>query len=166
MKSLKLIGLYYSSVMTYYENKGEVNGIEYTIQQVRSPDSKMGQDDVSAWIDGLAVYLDTIENNPEIIPTSFEINNIKNIGDIKAVMAYLLDTEQMPCKQCEELRDIDDMIQTNFAGCTCRSCKYDCENSNGHDYTCLNPGQKNNARVHTKFKCDNCGKKKFNVATA
>jgi hypothetical protein len=153
--------------MTYYKNEGEVeSGIEYTIQQVRSPDSDIGQDDVSAWINGLAVYIDTVYDNPELVPKWLDLNDRKSVNETESLLVYLLDIEKMPCDNCERLRDIDEMVQTNFAGCECSSCAYDCIDSNGHDYECLNPNQKNNARVHTEFKCKKCDKKMFNEATA
>ena len=149
--------------MTYFKQEYEIDGIEVTIQQVRGPESSHGASEPSAWINGGAAYaLDAIEALP------LDVSGKSPLDKVKVAVAFMVDNDVRFCKKCNTFRDIGTFVSTGFAGRKCSVCAdrdSTCSDGDSHDYKCLNPNQKHNARVATKYKCKTCGKKKSTTPT-
>lgn len=149
--------------MTYKQEEFEVNGIEVTIQQVRGPDSDHGASEPSAWLNGGAAYA---KEAKEVTP--LDVSDLSPYKQVKAIVAFMVDNRVRFCPKCETFRDVDNFVSTGFAGRKCQKCaNHDntCEDGGEHDFECLNPSQKHNARVATKYKCQKCGYKKSTTPT-
>lgn len=142
---------------------------EIVVQQV----NKDG--DVSAWIDGYAVYVNkAIEACGDMIVGKL-INKRMNDGEeweaIKSLTAMMAHLDVYFCKKCNNFYDADNVVQTNFAGHKCSDCanedEYcpDNDENNKHVFKTTNPRYRNNARVATKYKCEHCGYKKQDTPT-
>lgn len=156
--------------MTHYKHECEANGHEVTVQQVRGPESSHGASEPSAWIDGWAVYLSTLEENPEIVPDEFYPDNFMDVDEIRKVVSYLVDNELIICPKCDSTYPVENAVGTGFAGNKCGECaKSDAECPDSpdgeHDYEITNPRHRHNARMPTKYKCQHCGRKKKKPAT-
>jgi uncharacterized protein YbaR (Trm112 family) len=156
--------------MTHYKHEGEVNGYEVTVQQVRGPDSDVGASEPSAWIDGWAVYLSVLEENPEIVPEEFQPDDLMAVDDVRKVVSYLVDNGLLICKKCNSTYPVENAVGTGFAGNKCGECASndaECPDSpdGEHHDECTNPRHKHNARMPTKYKCKHCGRKRQTVAT-
>lgn len=149
--------------MTYKKEEFEVDGIEVTIQQVRGPDSSHGASEPSAWINGGAAYAkDALEALP------FDVSGRTPYDKVKAAVAFMVDNDVRFCKKCNTFRDIGTFVSTGFAGRKCSVCAEKdatCEDGDSHSWKCQNPHQKHNARVSTKYKCTDCGKKRRTTPT-
>lgn len=129
----------------------------------------------SAWVDGRAVYLDRIYDNPEILPDWLADGLSDSLSDsgrkeIKDILAFLTETQQLICKRCDTLFPHSNYSSVGFAGVECGACaneKAHCPDSDdgSHEDTCLNPSKKRNARVPTKYKCKHCGRKRETLPT-
>lgn len=149
--------------MVYQKEEFEIEGVEVTIQQVRGPDSDMGASEPSAWIDGYSAYAtDALEELP------IDVSNRSPYEQVKAAVAYMVDNGVQFCPKCESFRDSEGFVSTGFAGCKCGVCAEEdttCEDGGEHEDECLNPRQKHNARVATKYKCVKCGRKRKTTPT-
>ena len=149
--------------MTYRKEEFEVDGIEVTLQQVRGPDSSHGASEPSAWLNGGAAYA---TDALEVLP--FDVSNKTPYEQVKAAVAFMVDNRVRFCKKCDTFRDVDDFVSTGFAGRKCKSCANNdatCKDGDSHDDKCLNPHQKHNARVATKYKCKKCGRTRKTTPT-
>jgi len=147
--------------MAYHKAEYEANGFDVTIQQVRGPNSPSGASDPAAWIDGKAVYLSVIAEHPEIIPEDFRPEDVTNIEDVERLVAYLVSEARLVCKKCNDTFPFENNVSTGFAGVKCGKCANrdsTCDDGDSHNYKCMNPRQKNNARRATKYKCQKCGR--------
>lgn len=149
--------------MTYKKEEYTIDGIDVTIQQVRGPDSSNGASEPSAWIDSGAAYaLDAIEELP------FDVSHKTPFDQVKAAVAFMVDNNIRYCKKCDNFRDMDGFVSTGFAGRKCGVCATSdstCDDGGDHDDKCLNPRQKNNARIATKYKCTKCGRTRKTTPT-
>jgi len=149
--------------MTYQKEEYEIDGIEITVQQVRGPDSSHGASEPSAWINGGAAYA-----THAIEAFDMDVEADTPYGKVKAVTEWMVENEMRFCKKCDTFRPIGTFVSTGFAGRKCGECANadaTCKDGDSHDYKCLNPNQKHNARVATKYKCEKCGKKKATTPT-
>lgn len=167
--------------MAYRKAEYEANGHEVTIQQVRGPDSDMGASEPSAWIDGWAAYIfdamDSLVNDSETADmqvaekVKYHRENGETWDAIKATLAFMTDCHVYYCKKCNRFYDYNNVTSTGFAGHKCGKCDKgdkhcpDNPGGNSHEDKCLNPRQKHNARVSTKYKCVHCGRKRQTVPT-
>lgn len=100
------------------------------------------------------------------VPEEFYPSNKKK--NIKKFASFLVETEQYVCGKCGALYPNTEGGTYPFAGVMCQECvddKNTCPENDEHDFKCINPNQRNNARVDTKYKCKHCGKKKISPAT-
>lgn len=142
--------------MTYRKEEYEIDGTEVILQQVRGPDSNSGESEPSAWINGGAAYaLESIEDLP------FDVSDMSPYNQVKAAVAFMVDNNVRYCKKCSTFREIGSFVSTGFAGRKCSVCAdrdATCDDGGSHEDKCLNPRQKHNARVATKYKCKKCGR--------
>lgn len=154
--------------MPYYKRETEANGHNVVVQQVRGPESKSGASSPGAWINGKAVYLSVVRDHPECIPEDFVPDDFMNVQQVERLVAYLASNSLLLCKKCNDTFNIEDSVSTDFAGVKCKKCSErarTCDDGGKHDLKCLNPHQKHNARVATKYKCTKCGKKSQTTPT-
>lgn len=146
--------------MAHRKEEYEAAGHEVTIQQVNEGG------DISAWIDGKAAYADAAL---ESVPIDTE--GVEMWDKIKRLMAFMADTDVYFCKKCNTFYDCTDSSGTGFAGHQCGDCArgaaHCADNPDGdsHEDECLNPRQKRNARVATKYRCVHCGRKRQTTPT-
>jgi hypothetical protein len=161
--------------MTHRKREYEANGHEVTIQQVNEGG------DISAWIDGYAAYInsamDSLVNDSETAnlqvakKAKYNRENGETWKAIEATLAYMTDCHVYYCNKCNRFYDYNNVVGTGFAGHKCLKCKKkddhcpDNPDGNSHEDTCLNPRQKHNARVATKYKCKHCGRKRSTTPT-
>lgn len=142
--------------MVYRKEEYTENGIDVTIQQVRGPDSSVGASEPSAWLNGGAAYA-----TAALDVWDFDLSDEEPFDKVKAVVDFMMQNQVRFCKKCNTFRDIDSFVSTGFAGRKCQSCANEdntCQDGNSHNDECLNPRQKRNARVSTKYKCTKCGR--------
>jgi len=152
--------------MAHRKEEYDAAGHEVTIQQVRGPDSPSGATEPSAWIDGKAAYTD---DALEYVP--IDVSGLDKWDAIKRLMAFMADNDVYFCKKCNTFYDCNDSSGTGFAGHQCGDCARgaarcpDNPDGDGHEDECLNPSQKHNARVPTKYKCEHCGRTRQTTPT-
>lgn len=166
--------------MAHRKEEYESNGHDVTIQQVRGPDSSAGATDPSAWIDGYAVSLEsaiklfvTQSENPDDLQEKVEYHreNGETWKAIKTLISWMTDCHVYYCSNCASFYDCNKVVGTGYAGHICSRCdrakKHCPDNPDGdeHDDDCLNPRQKSNARVPTKYICKHCGRKRATTPT-
>lgn len=154
--------------MAYHKAEYESNGHNVVIQQVRGPDSPSGASEPAAWIDGSAVYLDTLIENPEAVPEAFRLTDRMNLDAVEKVVSYLVSEERLVCPKCSDTFPIENSVGTGFAGVKCGKCANrdkTCKDGGSHDDKCTNPHQKHNARVATRYKCKKCGRTRKTTPT-
>jgi len=145
--------------MPYYKAEYDANGHEVTIQQVRGPDSSHGASEPGAWINGSAVYLSAFEENPSMVPEAFQDVDVNDVDDVERLVSFLVNEERLICPKCNDTFPIENSVGTGFAGVKCGKCANrdsTCEDGGSHDWNCVNPHQKHNARVATKYSCEKC----------
>ena len=141
--------------MTHNKSEYDRNGHEITVQQVNEGGS------VSAWIDGRAAYADS----------ALEVwsgNADSDFDKIQEVVEYMADNDVYFCRKCDTFYHYEEAATYGFCDHKCGQCnKADkmCEGGDSHDWECTNPHQKHNARVSTKYRCTDCGKKRKTVPT-
>lgn len=144
--------------MPHRKAEYEASGHEVTLQQVRE------DTDPSAWIDGKAAYADHALDE---VPIS--LDGLDQWDAIRRVVSFMVDNDVYFCKKCDTFYDYRNSCGTGFAGHQCAECdgaaKRCPESDDGHSDTCLNPRQKRNARVSTKYKCDHCGRTRQTTPT-
>lgn len=158
--------------MTYYKSEKTVSGHEVTVQQVNESGSP------SLWIDGYAqdidVAIDVLANSDDRFGQKLaaqleeKINNGNAIAGTESLAAWLVSLDQYVCTKCESLYPTENVVQTHFAGHKCGACDTSdktCDDGGEHDMKCLNPHQKNNARISTKYQCKKCGYKRKTTPT-
>lgn len=149
--------------MVYRKEEYTENGIDVTIQQVRGPDSDIGASEPSAWLnDGAAYATDALE------AWEFNVSDKEPFDQVKTVVDFMVENKVRFCKKCNTFRDVGNFVSTGFAGRKCQTCANEdktCEDGDTHDYECVNPRQRNNARVPTKHKCTKCGRVKKTTPT-
>ena len=150
--------------MTYAKDEYDRNGHEITVQQVRGPDSSHGASEPSAWINGKAAYAsEALEAKPHIVN-----DEMSDYEKVKAVAEYMVDNDLYFCRKCNTFYHYEEAATYGFCDHKCGQCnKADkmCDGGDSHDWKCTNPHQKRNARVSTKYRCTDCGKKKKTVPT-
>ncbi|AGM11593.1 hypothetical protein M199_gp073 [Halogranum tailed virus 1] len=154
--------------MPHYKAEYEANGRDVTIQQVRGPDSRMGASEPGAWIDGKAVYLSVIEENPKIVPEAFRPSDLMDVSEVEKVVSWLVSEDRLVCKKCSDTFPFENNVSTGFAGVKCGKCANrdaTCTDGDSHDWKCTNPHQKHNARVATKYSCQKCPATKSTTPT-
>lgn len=141
----------------------EASGHEVTVQQI-------GGASVKAWIDGFYVPLTQVREHLDEFPAriSEHARDLSDDGDeweeVMLIVAYMVNHDLRFCTDCQHFYDADDVVRTGMAGHKCASCdaddKYCEENPDGneHEETCLNPRQRTNAKMATKYQCDHCGR--------
>lgn len=151
--------------MPYRKETYSANGHDVTIQQVNESGG------ISMWIDGWAGYeqdaLRVFQKN-DGFGNSLIAEKIKSTDDqwegLKTLLAWMTDNDYYFCHKCDSFYDSDTVSGTGFAGHICGGCaseKARCKDNptgNKHEDTCLNPHQRHNARVATKYKCEHCGR--------
>lgn len=155
--------------MPHRKEEHEVNGHEVVIQQVNEGS------DVSVWFDGYAGYIDEAMSHVDETPVSRKVARHLEAGEqwhaVKAMAAAMAELSVYFCTDCDSFYDADKVVRKHFAGHRCEDCanseKQCSENpeSETHDYKTLNPHQRHNARVATKYKCKHCGHKKQSTPT-
>jgi hypothetical protein len=149
--------------MTYKKETFDVDGIEITLQQVRGPDSSHGASEPAAWINGGAAYaLQSVDSLP------FDVAHLSPYKQVKVAVAYMVDNGVRFCKKCGNFREIGTFVSTGFAGRKCGVCANadaTCKDGDSHSWECVNPSQKHNARVATRYKCTDCDKTKATTPT-
>lgn len=131
----------------------------------------------SAWFgDGSeSLHLSTLWENQATLPawvreSMSESLRGEDLSLVKTVVAYLADSGQMVCGNCGCLFDRTDRHSRGFAGTICHGCYSDAkacpESGDGeHKDRCLNPSQKSNARIPTRYKCEECGRTRSTTPT-
>ena len=151
------------NTMTYYKQEYEVNGKDVVIQQTRGPESSYGPTEPSAWIDGYAAYaLESVNALP------FDMSDKSEIDKVEAAVAFAVVNNIRFCSKCQSFEPDDTFVQTQFAGSKCGRCAAEdaiCQDNDSHDWVCKNASQRHNARVATRYKCQNCGKVKSSTPT-
>ena len=133
----------------------------------------------SAWLNGRAVYImdaaeamaDGHPSYPDFLAEVFE--DVTQKSDVTkrhvhVLVSYMADTDQYICRSCGGLFDMDNAVKYGFCDVKCGACAKaakTCTDGGSHEWKCLNPHQKRNARVPTKYKCTKCGKKRQTVPT-
>jgi len=148
--------------MTYRKEKSTINGHETVVQQTRGPDSDWGATKPVTWIDRKSGYTGRAIRVwfPSVDEGDFSAN--------KTLLRVMAENDLLYCKKCDTFYNSDESVGTGYAGHKCRDCHEadeSCQDGNEHNYKCLNPSQKRNARMPTKFKCKNCGHTKQSVPT-
>jgi len=151
------------NTMTYFKEEYEVSGKEIVIQQVRGPESKYGPTEPSAWIDGYAAYaLESANALP------FDMSGTSDIDKVKTAVSFAVVNDVRFCGECQSFEPDDTFVQTQFAGSKCGRCAAEdaiCQDNDSHDWVCDNPSQRHNARVATRYTCQNCGTVKSSTPT-
>jgi len=152
--------------MPHRKAEYDANGHEVIVQQVNEGG------DVSAWIDGYAAYMSDALDHITDIPLSDKIERHLESGDVweayETLLAWMTDSDNYFCQKCNSFYNSEKVVRTHFAGHKCARCANidkTCDDGGSHDYKCLNPRQKHNARIATKYKCKECGKKKRTTPT-
>lgn len=158
--------------MAHRKREYDANSHQVTIQQV-NPDGE-----ISAWIDGYAAHEHKAIDRLSAIAPDTVVDQVSELQDsdkewqaVEVVLAFMADNDLYFCSKCESFYDSDNVVRTKFAGHKCIECKkgddYCPDNPNGdsHEWDCLNPRQKHNARMPTKYKCEHCGKRRRTMAT-
>jgi len=127
-------------------------------------------DEGAIWIDGYAQPLEALFEAMEtdersvaqklagIAQDQFDEGN--RAAGLESLATYLVSMDQYVCSKCESLYPADNVVSTHFAGHKCGECATSdntCEDGGEHEMTCVNPRQKHNARVSTKYRCEKCG---------
>ena len=131
-----------------YSIDGTTVNLQYTSLYINRKAMKWGEADLSE------------------VPEHFHPS--KDLEDRKKFASFLVDTEQYVCGKCGKLYPMDTGGAYPFAGVMCQECvdrKNHCPENDSHDFECINPHQRHNARVDTKYKCKHCGQKKVSPAT-
>ena len=153
--------------MVYHKTETEANGHDVTIQQVRGPDSDMGESEVGLWINGNAVKMGD-DYNTQSVPEEFYPNDTYDVSDVKRFAAFLVDNDSVICAKCHEMMDIGTGSRIGFCDVKCDECTTNdqtCSDGGDHSWNCTNPRQKHNARIATRYKCEKCGKTKKTTPT-
>ncbi len=155
------------TTVTYYKNKTTINGHDVTVQQVNGPDSDVSKSEVGIWIDNIKVNpKEGCENCG--IPDYFTPNDVKDLKEMKPLAAFLADNDKRICGECSQVMPIDGGRRVGFAGIQCDKCrksKAACDGGKKHNWDCVNPHQKHNSRVPTRYACESCGQKKQSLPT-
>jgi hypothetical protein len=149
--------------MTYRKEEYSESGIDVTIQQVRGPDSSHGASEPSAWLNGGAAYA-----THALEAYDFDVSDKEPFDKVKTVVDFMVDNRVRFCKKCDTFRDVDNFVSTGFAGRKCQACANKdntCKDGDTHDDECVNPHQRHNARVATKYKCTKCGRTRKTTPT-
>lgn len=149
--------------MAHRKREYEASGHSVTIQQVNEGGG------ISAWIDGNAAHMaDAFDKLADAAPLTIA-NKVENLLDggetwkaFETALGWMVDNDLYFCKKCNSFYPSENVVRTHFAGHKCGECARSdntCpETPDGeHDMECLNPHQKHNARVATKYKCTECG---------
>ena len=153
------------------------NGHEVTTRFTENPrNTKYGGQ--SAWLNGKAVYIMKAvevmhddETYPKFLCDNFDgVEEKSDVTEyhVRLLLSYMADTDQYICKKCGSLFNMDDAVTYGFCDVKCGACakaSKTCTDGGSHEWKCLNPHQKRNARVPTKYKCTKCGKKRRTVPT-
>jgi hypothetical protein len=142
--------------MTYRKEEVQIDGHEVIVQQTRGPDSTHGASPVHAWVDGGKVPVSEMLDEYDI-----SVSGENAFDRVKATVRVMVNAEVRFCSKCREFRGIDSFVSTGFAGRKCHVCAdkdSTCQDGDEHDDKCLNPRQKHNARLPTKYKCTKCGR--------
>jgi uncharacterized protein CbrC (UPF0167 family) len=141
------------------------SGHDLTIQQVNERVTP------SAWINGKAAHEHAAIDNV----SKEKLDGLNKSEDewkaVKTIVEYMAENDLYFCKNCNEFYNYTNSSNTGFAGHQCGKCANEqatCpDNPNGdkHEDECLNPHQRNNARVPTKYKCIHCGRRRRTTPT-
>jgi hypothetical protein len=161
--------------MAHRKEEYSANGHEVIIQQVNEGGG------ISAWIDGYAAHIhdamDAMAESDRDIETDISDKVKHHLSDseewhaIKATLAWMCDCHVYYCKKCERFYDSNEVVGTGFAGHKCTWCDAedkrcpDNPDGDSHEDRCLNPSDKHNARVATRYKCKHCGRKRSTTPT-
>lgn len=154
--------------MTYRKSEYTVNNHDITIQQVNEGG------DVSFWIDGNSGYREKVFDNLDVFPEAFgkkaqdRLDNGNVWGAVKVLISFMVEQDLYFCPKCQTLYPSNDSVNTHFAGHKCGNCARSdatCEDGGDHDMKCLNPHQKSNARISTKYQCKKCGYRRKTTPT-
>lgn len=160
--------------MAHRKEEYEANGHRVRIQKVNEHSS------ISAWIDGNAAYLDKamdhfLENRNDLTEDlaekiEHELESDDVWSAVKSLLSWQTDCGVYFCPKCDSFYDHNDRVRGGFAGHYCQDCadaEAQCEESpdGEHHDECLNPHQRNNARVSTKYRCKHCGRKRQTTPT-
>lgn len=152
--------------MAHREAEYDAAGHEVTILQVNEGG------DIHGWIDGWAAYFDDAVEHLSEVPDDIteKVNESDKWSAMETLFAWMVENDKYFCKNCKSFYNSDDVSSTGFAGHQCMSCNLEeqiCPDSptGDHDDECLNPGQKRNARVPTKYRCVHCGRKRQTTPT-
>jgi len=146
--------------MAHRKEAYDAGGHEITIQQVNEGGKP------SAWIDGYAAHGRMAMDYADV-----DTDGLGAWDALERVLAFMADNDVYFCPKCETFYDYDNAVGTGFAGHKCGDCNRDdkhCPDNpdgNSHDDECLNPSQRHNARVATKYKCEHCGRKRSTTPT-
>jgi hypothetical protein len=145
--------------MAHRKEEYEANGHEVTIQQVNEGGG------ISAWIDGKAAHAEPAKSQIPI-----DIQTKTDWDEVHAIVSFMVNSDVYYCTKCDSLYDYTTAVGTGFAGHKCGECAREdnhCPDSpdGDHEDKCLNPRQKRNARVATKYKCKHCGRKRRTTPT-
>lgn len=149
----------------------DANGHEVTVKQRNGS--------ISAWIDEWAVDVSgVLEDFPDNDITEelrekldYYLDNGNNLEALKVALSWMTSCNVYYCSKCNSFYDHNNVVGTGFAGHKCKDCddeaKYCPDNPDGdrHVDRCLNPSDKHNARVSTKYKCKHCGRKRSTTPT-
>lgn len=161
--------------MAYRKEEYDAGGHEVVIQQVNEHNNP------SAWIDGYAACtnaaMDSLINDSETADTeiadkiAYHKQNDELWKAIKTTLSFMVECHVYYCTSCGHFYDHKDVSSTGFAGHQCGDCARSAatcpDNPNGdtHSDECINPRQKRNARVPTRYKCMHCGRKRKTTPT-
>jgi hypothetical protein len=144
-----------------------INGHDVTVQQTRGPERgaacRFGESEPGIWIDDYGIATGKAF---EAFP--YETDNLAWFDAACMVAGFMANNSLLFCKKCGNFYARENAVSTHFAGQKCSTCaKKDatCEDGGKHDYKCVNPSQKRNARVATKHKCNDCGSVKKSTPT-
>lgn len=120
--------------------------------------------DTHLYINGLAIKWQDADLSS--IPSEFQPTD--DFEAVKRFAAYCVDNGIRVCGKCGIIFESGTGGTYPFAGIQCSHCDNKdvyCPDGSEHNFECLNPGQRHNARVATKRKCADCGYRKDSPPT-